>query len=238
MNTKLTPNGLPKIQRGHHAFTLIELLATVAIVGVLAALLLPAYSNIRGAGLRSQCSANLKGLATAGLLYAAEHNGAFPAEDERTNPWEVGGEPPTKNSKDMPLYPYVEGAVKIFRCPADTVPHGTAAWENKPFYKITGSSYFYNSWVGTKPTKKGDPNAGLVWKRVTDISKPSKMVFFSDQDGRAMGYGGDNWKSFTLWWHAQPDKPLRANFAFVDGSVRFIEVVEGYKNKEYIFYNE
>jgi prepilin-type N-terminal cleavage/methylation domain-containing protein/prepilin-type processing-associated H-X9-DG protein len=237
MKTKLNLIGFQREQRDR-AFTLIELLATVAIIGVLAALLLPAYNNIREAGLRSQCSANLKGLAAAGLLYAAENDGAFPAVDTRTNPWQAGGEAPGLDPKTLPLYPYVEGALKIFRCPADTVPHGQAAWENKPFYKIAGTSYFYNSWVGTKPTKKGDVNAGLVWKKLPEIAAPSKMVFFSDQDGRVVGFGGDNWKSFTLWWHAQPDEPLKANFAFVDGSVRFIDVVEGYKNKEYVFYND
>lgn len=59
-------------------FTLLELLVTVTIISVLAAILLPALSRAREAGRRATCQANLMGIGVALRIYADEHGGLFP----------------------------------------------------------------------------------------------------------------------------------------------------------------
>lgn len=63
--------------RRFSAFTLVELLVVIAIIGILAALLMPALSQVRELGRRAQCVNNLRQIAASSLIYANEHDGAL-----------------------------------------------------------------------------------------------------------------------------------------------------------------
>jgi len=73
------------------AFTLIELLAVVAIIGVLAALVVGTVSKIRDAARRSTCASNLRQIGAAFQLYAADNRGLYPAPRMATYPYPGGG---------------------------------------------------------------------------------------------------------------------------------------------------
>lgn len=61
-----------------HGFTLLELTYVIALIGVLAAILLPALARGREASRRASCVANLSQLGMAMMMYAKENDRALP----------------------------------------------------------------------------------------------------------------------------------------------------------------
>jgi prepilin-type processing-associated H-X9-DG protein/prepilin-type N-terminal cleavage/methylation domain-containing protein len=78
------------------AFTLIELLTVIAIIGVLAAIIIPTVGKVRESARASQCASNLRQIGMAFQLHAQEKRGALPAS-QGTSMWTVE------------IHPYLEG---------------------------------------------------------------------------------------------------------------------------------
>ena len=109
-------------------FTLAELLVVLAIVGVLAALLVPVTGHTIETSRSAKCVANLRQLGTALGLYLNEHNQTMPTLlAGRTGRSQDGA------FIDNTLDAYVAGSVAVFACPSDG---GEAA--------RSGTSYYWN----------------------------------------------------------------------------------------------
>ena len=93
------------IRRRDRAFTLVELLVTVAVLMVLVGLLLPAVQAARESARRSQCVNRLKQMMTATQGFETTF-GAFPS---KSNYYQVSKQPPsiTLTSLHVSILPYL-----------------------------------------------------------------------------------------------------------------------------------
>lgn len=92
------------------AFTLIEILAAVVIMTVLAVLLLGQFKNYRERAQGAQCAGNLKALGVATAQYIADHNGKLPIarEDGSKSGSESGWDTDNVGAWYWNLAPYVD----------------------------------------------------------------------------------------------------------------------------------
>jgi prepilin-type N-terminal cleavage/methylation domain-containing protein/prepilin-type processing-associated H-X9-DG protein len=109
------------------AFTLIELLLVMAIIGVLIGLILPAVQRVRDAGLRAQCANNLRQIGLAAHQYHDAQQ-AFPPGMR----WQRGRDPYLYMTWLTALLPYIEqqglwastqSAYQVSRSPFRNPPH-------------------------------------------------------------------------------------------------------------------
>ncbi|MGW6130592.1 prepilin-type N-terminal cleavage/methylation domain-containing protein [Cellulomonas sp. NPDC055163] len=76
MNARIRAT-MEKRQRGEKGFTLIELLVVVIIIGILAAIAIPAFLKQREKAWASQVVSDVKNASTAAEAYATEHDGLY-----------------------------------------------------------------------------------------------------------------------------------------------------------------
>ncbi len=148
-------------------FTLIELTAVIGIIGILAAILLPALARAREAGRRASCANNLIQLSMAMHMYASEHNGALP--------WSGGGGDATSL---LLLYPEYIAEYGSFVCPSDpehsrsrTTSDGSEAPPINVTLRASSSlraSYEYfgaytDAPVTLPPMPQGIPRVPVMW---------------------------------------------------------------------------
>jgi prepilin-type N-terminal cleavage/methylation domain-containing protein/prepilin-type processing-associated H-X9-DG protein len=209
------------------AFTLIELLTVIAIIGILAAILIPVVNNVRKSVKNSQCKSNLRQWSQAVLLYANDHKGAYAlratANDGVTNAYWTE----IHNNVSSMLYgPYFDRATNIENsrtCPAYETPAGT---------NLVRCYSMNRPYTDSKNTPAGTNNISL-----RAISNPARMLLMVETDPSVDGgtsanpwfIGKSDLVTKVTPLFADPTKQRHgasANASFADGHVTSITLAE------------
>lgn len=190
---------------GSRAFTLIELLTVIAIIGILAAILIPVVGKVRDSAKGAQCTSNLRQWHQTWLLYAADNDDrAIPGNLNR----DAQGNPISSTHWHGPLGEYADYNFSIHTvfldgrddtigtCPAasiedDSRPH----WRNNQNHEKRHSSYGYNhvglgtyvnaGWRGPRAHANDNNPLGPHALRLTSIS--ARTIVFGDATNWHLG---------------------------------------------------
>ncbi len=105
------------------AFTLIELLTVIAIIGILAAILIPTVSAVRESARASQCTSNMRQIGQALAMYVNDNNGYAPPGRDDARHEQTGGSGATSLASTYfyVLWPYIYDSLESLNAPHNTV---------------------------------------------------------------------------------------------------------------------
>jgi general secretion pathway protein G len=142
----------------NRAFTLVEILVVIGILGLLAAILFPVFGTVRGRARQTACLSNLHQIGQAAAMYIQDNDSYYPrAADaaDKASPSTWGDSPEFQAElTSMPtlqevLAPYVPSR-ELFHCPSDvgfavSDFNGVELDAFPSSYEKFGSSYYYRT---------------------------------------------------------------------------------------------
>jgi prepilin-type N-terminal cleavage/methylation domain-containing protein/prepilin-type processing-associated H-X9-DG protein len=206
------------------AFTLIELLVVISIIGLLMGVSVSALSRARANAKRVKCLANVRQLGVALRLYADSHEGRVPPRDYDAGAIWV----------DRLAMLYADAA--LLHCPADG-RRSEQSYLMNGFIDYFVAHDFSGDWDAFFGTYK---DGGFESLRLDQIPKPSETIVFgerrSDSDDDAYmdiwpaQYGSDHLTEVAHNKHRSGgnERSGGSNYAFVDGSARFLKFGEAF----------
>jgi len=181
-----------------NAFSLIELLVTIAIIAILAAFLLPALQQARAKAKQTVCMSNLKQI-YQGVMYYVEDNGGWLPKCGSGDPYSV-----------PPPYCYSWSGYFVY------VGYITSGISSCPVRGFNG--YCWSSAYAINDHLAG-ADGTIPLKRLSSLKKPSTTMLIVDSGANA--HIGLN------WWDSNPDHtfPWRhsggVNILCLDGHVEW-----------------
>lgn len=208
------------------AFTLLELLAVVAGIGLLAAMSAPALQRGLLQAKRARCASNLRQLGLAIHAYAHDHEGRLPPTTHST-----GGR--VESAWIHLLRPYLGHARDVLICPADP--------RAKQRRAAGASSYVLNNIV-FDPQRSPFGSMTRAFNHLFSLPAPAQVLFAAPISDHRLGISPANDHTHAEAWsrgwaHVITDiEPNRfrigaadpqklngdANYLFGDGSTRII----------------
>lgn len=187
-------------RKNRKAFTLIELLTVIAIIGVLAAVLIPTVSAVREKARAIACVSNVRQISLAGYLYSQDH-GVYPG-------WKPG-----QDRKEL-LYPYLDTG----RSNADTSERQVWNCPSNGQLNLEASYGFNTNLNWQRFAAIGEPSAtvAVADTGITDDRQPTLATHLMPPSKTTTGnIGRPNPR------HGSEGKPA-VSVAFVDGHARSI----------------
>ncbi|HWI58494.1 MAG TPA: DUF1559 domain-containing protein [Bacillota bacterium] len=218
-----------KTQR--RGFSLLELLAVIAIIGLLAALLLPALSKAKAHAHNAGCKNQLRQIGIALRMYLSDFNRYPPLWDNDTSQ--------VCFDKLVPYNPLV-WTNTAWHCPAYIRNHGLVFYRPNEIPDVA-TSYAYN-WRGMASGGPGTPRSlqlglGHLSKdspREPEVSAPCEMYTVGDvrptiEGNRLLGNIKMTSYSFGTLKEAPPPHGQGYNVLFGDGHVALV------KRRDFLF---
>jgi len=219
-------------------FTLIELLTVIAIIGILAAILIPTVGKVRSVARTTKCLSNLRQIGTAAAMYSNDNkNFLVPAGLDNAPGFSGDG------SWDRWLHPYLQQTKAnqtgetIIYCPSDERARDNEASGLARTYSLNrnnplGDAIFGGGGV-SNVYATGYGGNGKRRVRYNDVPEPTRTIYFTERPDGANykgNYSGSMIDSPDIQLStAAPNQPLHGgkfNYLMVDGSVKLMSPLD------------